>query len=1781
MLSLLLGMTCVPAAAAESAGTLYVAVETPDEDVQKGKTFTVSLNFSNNPDTVDESLQAYLLLLSYDSSKVKATKATGVETGQGSFENSLDLNNEGVAALGWAGADGVSEEVTDEDFNTFYTPLSSGTLATVTFGAKQDLSAADMAEMFKLVETCGDKSMSMSNGLKQDFDIVVCPAVSAELSGKTLYSSADAAKVKEALASVTYIDATGTATTITSADGAWSDVEVTDVTVSADQTLTATVSYKGQSTTVSTTVTPVAVISLTITTQPKLGYASGEALDLSAMTVKASFNNGEVNEDYTSYTTSVADGTALTVAANHGQSITVTDTSGSGVSVKTDALTVAPKSVEIPTAAGTYTYTGSEQTFAVGNDADKAYYDITGETSGVDAGSYTASAALKDDTETAWSDGTAADKALTWVIGKAEAKEGVTLTLPVYFGAMNPQVISVSQFDAFQNEPDAAVKSVTVAADDSGIIAEASGTAFTLTSGLTKDSMGKTATLNVVIASKNYADTTATLTVKLVGKTNVTVTMESASITYGDSFTPVAAASKEGFQPQANGFTYYYKESTASDSTYTTTQPTDAGAYTVMAVYEDEQVNDGVPGYTGSATATLTIKAKSVADSDVSIAAIPDEVYTGEAKTPALTVTFGGKTLVKDVDYTAAYSANVDAGEATVTVTGKGNYTDAADKAFSVTAHDVTGKSGYVTGASAQNVVVGVGSFTAPTFRDTRETSGKTIAGTVTYFHGSDTTAKSAEEIKAILAAKSKGETGSVSWKFVPIDANYTGALTGSFNYELVDILFQIGGEPATMEKLLPSLQTAPAYGTKWSAILGKLTNPSASVDGVGDGGSGSYTVKVDGEAYDVSAIPAAKEYTVSVVYTGTIAGKSYTETVASTTVSVAKAAITGVSVAQKGTLTYTGEAQTPAVSTAASTVNGQTATFAYGTTEGVYGEMPAFTNAGEYTVYYQVTAPNHASVEGSFTATIAPKSISGAVVTLSAAQLTYNRADQTVSVTGVTLDGTALTASDYEATSESALTAANVGTYTVTVSGKGNYSGTASATWSIVPKALEDGDFSGLAASYPYTGAAQTPALTSELVADTDYTAAYTGNINVGTATITLTGKGNYTGTVTKTFAITKAARPLSVSLDRDTLYRNGVAVLTLTYPNVDNSAKEAYILTGDTYAVVRKGNTFTANGTGTVTVTVSIPATDNYEASETRTVTLTVVSQPTLELTVTNEADAGAKLTAVAKGDTVTLSGSTTTLDLTKLHYTVDGYTASVSADGKKLVVKAGEEIVGEYAVNGSAVAVTSVTVALTENSTVTPGSDDAANDAMNGTAIENLGAAALKEVLKQAGADVKAVKIVVTTDIRNGKTEKSGDAITSLQMEITAKVELEITKMDDTVETKTMDAVLTAPVKVSVALPDGFTPNLVKHTHGTDVEYLPVTVETVSGTRYAVWYQSSFSTVELMADDTVVSYDFGGSVMTYTASSVGMTLPVPSGSGTFLGWSYLSGGTKVTTKVLTYDMLQAMKAEGFTATASFDRGSGGGGGGAAAATFAITAEKADNGTVTLSRKIAPEGATITVTVKANEGYVLQTLTVLDESGKAVAVKNLGGGKYSFEMPASKIKVSAVFVKAGTAQFTDVSADFWAFDAIMWAKENGYMNGNTLTTFNPGGAVTRQQLWMILARMAGAAPANMAEAKAWAVANGISDGSNPTAAVSRQQMVTILYRYTQLKGYDTKGGTGLGAFPDAGQVAGYAKEAMDWSVTNGIVGGTAQGTLNPSGTANRAQFATILKRFSSAVVK
>lgn len=179
----------------------------------------------------------------------------------------------------------------------------------------------------------------------------------------------------------------------------------------------------------------------------------------------------------------------------------------------------------------------------------------------------------------------------------------------------------------------------------------------------------------------------------------------------------------------------------------------------------------------------------------------------------------------------------------------------------------------------------------------------------------------------------------------------------------------------------------------------------------------------------------------------------------------------------------------------------------------------------------------------------------------------------------------------------------------------------------------------------------------------------------------------------------------------------------------------------------------------------------------------------------------------------------------------------------------------------------------------------------------------------------------------------------------------------------------------------------------------------------------------------------------------------------------------------------------------------------------------------------------------------------------------------------------------------FTDVSTSDWFYSDVMFVYENGLFSGTDSRSFSPNASMTRAMLVTVLYRLegepAGTGSSSFSDVRsgsyyekavAWAAANGIVTGTgstsfSPDAKVTREQLAAILYRYAQYKKLDTDAGAKLDSFSDAGNVSGYASEALSWAVSEGLING-ASGRLTPKGDATRAQVAAILHRFVENVM-
>lgn len=167
----------------------------------------------------------------------------------------------------------------------------------------------------------------------------------------------------------------------------------------------------------------------------------------------------------------------------------------------------------------------------------------------------------------------------------------------------------------------------------------------------------------------------------------------------------------------------------------------------------------------------------------------------------------------------------------------------------------------------------------------------------------------------------------------------------------------------------------------------------------------------------------------------------------------------------------------------------------------------------------------------------------------------------------------------------------------------------------------------------------------------------------------------------------------------------------------------------------------------------------------------------------------------------------------------------------------------------------------------------------------------------------------------------------------------------------------------------------------------------------------------------------------------------------------------------------------------------------------------------------------------------------------------------------------------------FTDVASGSWYYDGVKYACDNGLMNGTSANAFSPNADTTRSMIVTILARMEGVNTSGGATwytaGREWAMGAGISDGTNMTGKITREQLAAMLYRYAKLKGYDVSASADISGYTDASSVSGWSTDAMRWAVSAGLINGRTATTLAPQGNATRAEVASILMRFMQKYTK
>ena len=680
----------------------------------------------------------------------------------------------------------------------------------------------------------------------------------------------------------------------------------------------------------------------------------------------------------------------------------------------------------------------------------------------------------------------------------------------------------------------------------------------------------------------------------------------------------------------------------------------------------------------------------------------------------------------------------------------------------------------------------------------------------------------------------------------------------------------------------------------------------------------------------------------------------------------------------------------------------------------------------------------------------ITAKSIAGMTVTLNHDSLTYNGQNQSVTAT---IDN--LTSNDY--TVSGVTTGKNAGTYTVAVTGKGNYTGTVTKTWIITPATLM--------------------ASISGTVSKT-----YDGKTAITASTVNVTLSGVFDPDVVT--AVVKSA-----DFDGTDVGKHKVTAMV----ELDGAAKDNYVLAASTI-----------EAQGTITQASHENVTANMEAKygNTAELDLTTVGLPTgyvlgTPVVDTNPADifdgsvtlSGSSLSAKLTSD-ATKAGKTATIKIlvSSTNYADYTITVTVTVAAKDVQTITASDISATYGDTGVKVNATAVGAL---NYRVISGDDVIDIDASGNVTIKKAGQAKIKISAAETNDYAAATKEITVNIAKRPLTVKADDKtayVGAQQPELTYTV-------DGLVDG---DELTTKPT--------------LKLVHEAEADPMKTAGE------YVITFDQAPAADAAKYD--LVTAD-GKLTVSVRPVYVG-----PTGSPVEVG-------------------------------------------------------RSDNGTVTVSPANAAKGTTVTITANPGKGQELKSLEVLDQHGNSLPLTDLGNGKFSFVMPEGKVTIKSEFGEANAFvnPYDDVKPGDWYYSAVEYVTVNGLMNG-TGKGFEPNLATSRAMIWTILARMSDVNTASSGEwyavAQQWAIANGVSDGTMPNGTITREQLAAMLYRYAVSKGMVKGPATAdLSVFADANSVSSYAVEAMQWAVSTGLIGGM-DGKLNPQGSATRAQVATMLMRFA-----
>ena len=290
--------------------------------------------------------------------------------------------------------------------------------------------------------------------------------------------------------------------------------------------------------------------------------------------------------------------------------------------------------------------------------------------------------------------------------------------------------------------------------------------------------------------------------------------------------------------------------------------------------------------------------------------------------------------------------------------------------------------------------------------------------------------------------------------------------------------------------------------------------------------------------------------------------------------------------------------------------------------------------------------------------------------------------------------------------------------------------------------------------------------------------------------------------------------------------------------------------------------------------------------------------------------------------------------------------------------------------------------------------------------------------------------------------------------------------------------------------------------------------------------------------------------------------------------------------------------MPGSGVTVTAEFESIPTSGGS-SASPKYPVTDANKDTqagGQTKLSKERAEAGDTVIITITPDKGYENSKPVVLDNNKKSLAITDNGDGTFSFKMPAGRVSVETKFTKID--YFDDVNEDDWFDEASWYCAAHGLMQGTGNRQFDGHMGTNRAMLVTVLYRLANSTDDLesifddvesgkwYSDAIGWAAHNKIVEGYGngmfgPDDDLTREQMVSVLYRYSMFMKYDISKLNGLDAFTDKDEISEWALEAMKWAVGNGIVEGIGNDLISPETGATRAQFAAMIQRYATTFLK